>query len=155
MSKLDLSSLQRPIWIASFIALILLSAALLKWLSLPKQAPYFYAMVGGLEAILAVALMVYRDSWRVWTLLTLMLATWSGFSFYTTFFGLPCSCLGSIFLLPRGISLSLNGLMLAGAWHVLTRHPSHPAKLKRMIWFFTFFFIFGFVFSLFYYNYQT
>lgn len=153
MVQHNVSFFQKTFWIATLISLILVSAALLKWLFPPVRVSSFYVWVGGIEIVLAVALWAYRLSWRIWAVLVLVLAIWAGFSLYTTIFGLPCSCLGSALPVPRGTSLILNGLMLCGAWHILTCHPSCHIRFKEMSWFFAFFFIFGFVFSLFYNNY--
>lgn len=139
-------------FIASLIALILVSAALLKWVYPPARNPLFFGLVGGVEAVLALALLTYARSWRVWLILVLIVSIWMGFSFYVTLFGLPCSCMGGSLILPRGISFALNGLMLVGAVIVLHRSP---IKLKQLIPFFILMFIFGFVTSIIYYNYQT
>lgn len=141
--------------IACLIALILLTAAVLKWVYPSSRDPLFYGVIGGLEALLALSLLFYHNSWRVWVFLALVVSIWMGFSFYVTLFGLPCSCMGGALHLPRGISFSLNGLMFLGACHVLRRHPAHPIGFKRLIWFFGLFFILGFAFSVIYYNYQT
>jgi hypothetical protein len=118
----------------------------------PPKNPYFYFIAGGLEAVLAGALITYYRSWRAWTVLMLMLAVWAGFSFYTALFGLSCLCLGLSLELPRGMSLIINGLMMLGAWTVLSHYPSHPIKFKRIILFVVLFFIIGFVIGVIYYN---
>jgi hypothetical protein len=141
--------------IACLTALILLAAAALKWFYSPARDPLFYEIVGVLEAILAFAVLFYWKSWRVWVFLVLIISIWMGFSFYATFFGLPCSCMGGSLSLPRGMSFSLNGLMLFGAWRVLKQHPAHPVGFKRLFWFFGLFFILGFTSAVVYYNYQT
>lgn len=140
---------------ACLIALILITAAVLKWIYPPAQDPVFYWMIGGLEALMALSILFYWRSWRVWVLLALIVSIWMGFSFYVALFGLPCSCMGGSLQLPRGIAFVLNGLMLMGAWGVLSRYPAHPVNFKRLIWFFSLFFIIGFIMSAIYYNYQT
>lgn len=137
---------------SSLIAAILIGAAILKWMFPAAKDPYFYFMIGGLEIVIAGALILYHHFWRAWTLLTLLLSVWLGFSFYTTLFGLPCSCLGSAIDLPRGLTLSINGLMLIGAWKMVDKERSHPIKLKRIVWFLILFFFIGFLISSIYYG---
>lgn len=141
--------------IACVVALILLPSAVLKWLYPPLRDPLFYEIIGGVEAALALALLIYSRIWRVWVLLALVVSIWMGFSLYTTVFGLPCSCMGGAFELPRGVTLILNALMAAGAWIALKHHPAHPVSFKRLFWFFIVFLIIGFTSAVIYYNYQT
>jgi hypothetical protein len=141
--------------VACVVALILLTAAVLKWVYPSGRDPIFYEIIGALEAVLAVLLFFNHKSWRIWIVLSLIVSTWMGFSFYVTLFGLPCSCMGGSLDLPRGMSFILNGLMLLGACHVLSRHPEHSIRFRRLMWFFILFFIFGFILSSIYYNYQT
>ena len=139
-------------FIACLVALILLAAAALKWIYPPHRDPLFYGVIGGLEALLAVSLLIYYRSWRVWVVLSLVVSSWMGYSLNVTIFGLPCSCMGSELTLPRGMSLILNGVMFFGAWRVLARQQTHPVRFKRLIWFCSFFLIIGFLFSVIYYN---
>ncbi len=138
-------------FVAVLVVLILLPAALLKWIDPPAQDSLFFGLVGGIEALLALALLIYAKSWRVWVILVLIVSIWMGFSFYVTLFGLPCSCMGGSLILPRGISFALNGLMLVGASIVLHRSR---VDLKQLIPFYIFMFIAGFIVSTIYYNYQ-
>ena len=137
---------------ALLIALLLLTAAVLKWVDLPGRNSVFYVVIGGLEALLALALVLYNKSWRAWVVLALVVSVWMGFSFYVTLFGLPCSCLGGSITLPRGMSLGLNGLMFLGAWGILHRYPTQPVRFKRLVWFFAAMFIIGFIISSLYYS---
>jgi hypothetical protein len=141
--------------IACLVAIILIPAAFLKWLYPPGRDPVFYMVIGGMEAFLALAVLVYWKTWRIWVLLALIVSVWMGFSFYVTLFGLPCSCMGGALQLPRGMSLSLNGFMLLGACKALHQHPAHLLTFKRLAWFFILFFILGLNLAVFYYNYQT
>jgi hypothetical protein len=138
--------------IACLVALILLPAALLKWSHPSIENPLIFMILGGLEAFLALGLLLYHRSWRVWVLLALIVSAWMGFSLYTTIFGLPCSCMGGSFLLPRGMPLGLSGVMFLGALRVLYHYPTDTVSFKRLIWFYLFLFIIGFISSTIVYN---
>ena len=147
-----IASARYSFFIACLVALILLPAGALKWIYPPTRDSFFYGAIGGLEALLAVSLLIFHRSWRIWVILALIVSCWMGFSLYVTIFGLPCSCMGGALTLPRGMSLILNGVMFSGAWRVLARQPTHPIRFKRLIWFCSLFIIIGFLFSTIYYN---
>ncbi len=140
---------------ACVVALILIPAALLKWIYPPGRDPLLFMLIGAVEAVLAVVLLVYYRSWRVWVVLLLLVSIWMGFSLYTTVFGLPCPCMGSAYELPRGVTFALNGIMLLGASNVLRKYPSQSVSFRRLALFFFLLFLMGFVSSVFYYSYQT
>lgn len=134
------------------VALILLTAATLKWVSPPSHNPLFYMLVGGVEAVLAAYLLLYYKSWRVWIVLALAVSLWMGSSLYVTVFDLPCSCMGEVPELPRGTTLILNIGMFLGALTVLARHPEQPIGFRRIGWYLGVLFLVGFLFSIIYYN---
>lgn len=138
--------------IACVVALILLPAAVLKWLYPSPRDSVLYMVIGVFEAVLALGLLLYYKSWRIWVCLMLIVSLWMGFSLYTVLFGLPCSCMGGAFALPRGVSLGLNGIMFLGTTTVLSHYPTDPVSLRRLIWFVGFMLIIGFIVSSLYYN---
>ncbi len=138
--------------ISVVVGLILITTAILKWVFPSPRDPILYFIVGAAEAAFGAILIVCRRSWRVWALFTLVLSLGAGFSLYTTIFELPCSCFGAAFEFPRGVPLSLNGLMFAAAWRVLGSYPSHPIELRRIILFFSVFCVTGFVIAGIYYG---
>ncbi len=72
------------------VILILLTTAILKWIYLPPRHGALYGFVGVSEVLIAIGLMRNPKTWRVWICLTLLASLCSGFSLYTTIFGLPC-----------------------------------------------------------------
>lgn len=140
---------------ACVVALILIPAAILKWVYPPGRDPALFMVIGAIEAGLAVILLLYHKSWRAWIVLSLLVSIWMGFSLYTTVFGLPCPCMGSAYELPRGVTFVLNGVMLLGASNILSKYPSQSMNFRRLAMFFCLLFLIGFVSAVFYYNYQT
>lgn len=140
---------------ACVVALILIPAAFLKWIYPPGRDPLLFIGIGVVEAILALILLIYYRSWRIWLVLSLLVSIWMGFSLYTTLFGFPCPCMGSAYELPRGVTFALNGIMLIGAVNVLRKYPSQSMSFRRLALFFCFLFLVGFITSVFYYSYQT
>jgi hypothetical protein len=137
-----------PVTVASCIALILIGAAVMKWLFPAARDANLFFILGGIELVLAVGLVLFASSWQVWVMLALIVAAWAGFSLYTTVFGLPCGCLGGAFEFPRGTTLALNGVMLMGTWFVLNQHLARPLPLKRI----GVFFVLGFAAAYLYYQ---
>ena len=133
--------------LAYLVAAVLLTTAVLKWIYLPPRHAALYGVVGGIEALLALGLLRNPKNWRVWICLTLLTSLCSGFSLYTTIFGLPCSCMGSGLDLPRGTSLFISFLLLGIAWAVLRRHPARPVTFKKIFGFYLIFMIIGFTFA--------
>jgi hypothetical protein len=105
------------------IAALLCGAAAFKIFYPSPALKTFHLLVSLLELLLAGILLLFSHRWQVWALLTMVFATWGGYAFYTTIFGLPCSCLGSAFILPRGTSLGLNFLLLGISWGWLRKLP--------------------------------
>lgn len=100
----------------SVIFLILCAAGVIKILYPSEVLKNFYIAVGVFELLLATALLVFSQRGEMWAALALVFAAWGGYAFYSTLFGLPCSCLGSAIILPRGVSFGLNVAILGVSW---------------------------------------
>jgi hypothetical protein len=90
----------------------------------------FYLVVGLFELFLAAILLVFSGRSQMWAALVLVFAAWGGYSLYTTLFGLPCSCLGSAFFLPRGVPLGLNIVFFGSSWGILRSIGLNSKKLN-------------------------
>jgi hypothetical protein len=113
----------RNLILTYIIFTILFIAAMFKILFPSPALKVFYLTVSLIELFLGAALLLYFDRWQTWALLTLVFATWGGYAFYTTVWDLPCSCLGSAILLPRGASFGLNLGMLGISCKLLKELP--------------------------------
>lgn len=102
----------RNLLLTYIVFAILFIAAMFKILFPSPSLKTFYLAVSLIELFLAAALLLYYDRWQAWAVLVLVCSTWGGFAFYTTVWDLPCSCLGSLIILPRGTSLGINLGML-------------------------------------------
>ncbi len=127
--------------ISVIIATILFVAALIKMIyPLPDQNG-FYLTIGISEILLGLILLFFSRNWKVWGLIILVLSAWGGYSFYSTIFGVPCSCLGVV-VFPRGVTLAVDLVMLAAAWAVFTQMTRKSILLLSAL-----VFIIGFIFA--------
>jgi hypothetical protein len=102
---------------------ILFLTAMLKILYPSPALKPLYLTVSLFELLLAATLLLFFDRWQVWALLILVFATWGGYACYTTIWDLPCSCLGSTLILPRGTSLGFNLGICGVSWRLLKGLP--------------------------------
>ncbi len=90
------------------ISLLLLLAAIAKWVSpsgLPNHLDQYAAIV---ETIVAILLLFFRRHKVVWWLVLQMFALWLGYSLYWYITNQPCNCFGDVLELSAGITVGID-----------------------------------------------
>jgi hypothetical protein len=64
--------------------------------------------VGFFEVVVACLLLFFYRNWHMWAGMSLILASWAGYSLFWLFQKLPCSCLGTLMELPGGCTFSFD-----------------------------------------------
>ncbi len=135
------------------IFLILCSAGIIKIFYPSPVLKNFYIVVGIFELLLAIALVLFSRRGEIWAVLVLVFAAWGGYAFYTTLFGLPCSCLGSALVLPRGVFFCLNLAIFGTSWGLLKGTSFSLLNFRWLSVLSIVLFVVGFVLSMLIYNF--
>lgn len=145
MEKTIFSNINFKIILAVGVGFLLFFTAVIK-IAYPSEALFdFYIALGIFELGLAVALIAFAKKWQAWAFLAVVFAAWTGYSLYSTIFGLPCPCFGSAITLPRGSSLAIDGLVLVPAWALLLKDRRFSSShCSRLIWASVLFLFLGF-----------
>lgn len=112
----------------------------------------FYFIIGVFELLLGAGVLIFSHRWETWALLALIFTAWGGYSLYSTIFGLPCSCLGAVVTLPRGVSFSVNCLVAGSSWALLLGSPLASKTFSWMRLFSIVLFFTGFAVAKIIYN---
>ena len=105
----------------------------------------FYTVVSLVELLMVILLLAFYTRWFVWAGLACVFSLWGGYCLYTTIFGLPCSCLGAALMLPRGVSLALNGALTTSCWVVLKGYSLNSKVIHKLVVLCPFLFVVGFL----------
>lgn len=105
--------------LALVMVIVLVVAAAIKIMHPSELLHTFFFIISIVEMALALVVTFFWNRWQIWAFLTLVFATWGGYSLYAAIFGLPCFCLGVAVNLPRGTSLLVNLLLVTFSWIVL------------------------------------
>lgn len=102
------SSPSKISWYSSiFVALFLISAAIVKWLQLMTQPFFWGEVLIFFEILAAVLLVIFHRKAMSWTLISLIFAFWLGYDIFWALQKAPGKC----FLVVEGVKL---GMFLSG-----------------------------------------
>jgi hypothetical protein len=105
----------------------------------------FYIFISLFELTMVILLLAFYTRWFAWAGLACVFSLWGGYSLYTTIFGLPCSCMGSELMLPRGLSFALNILLTGASWFVLKGYTLDRQTIRKYMILCPFLFVVGFL----------
>lgn len=97
-----------PLVSALVIAVVLLAAAACKLIYPWEIILSIERMAAGFEVILAIALICFFQKRWIWLFSSQVFAALGGYSFFWLFQTVPCTCMGRVIELPKGVFLGID-----------------------------------------------
>lgn len=90
------------------IGLVLMVAAWGKFFYPAEFVKTLDQWVSGFEVLFLATIIIYRNRWQLWTVSSVVFASWCGYALYWYFLKLPCSCMGTMLDIPTALSISID-----------------------------------------------
>lgn len=101
---------------AAFVAVVLLLAALAKWLY-PFPLPYYLDRISlFIEIFIAILILLFNRRPGAWLVLSLLISMWVGYSLFWLLKNSSCGCFGAFEGVTTGVAVGLDLVMIALAW---------------------------------------
>lgn len=98
------------------IAILLILAALAKWLYPYPQPFYIEKIAIFVDVLVALLLIIFHRTIAVWLMLSLLASLWLGYSLFWLLQRAPCGCFGAYEGVSAGVALGIDLFMIALSW---------------------------------------
>jgi hypothetical protein len=120
---------------ATFVAVVLLLAALAKWL-FPFPLPYYLDRISiFVEIFIAILILIFNRRSEAWSVLSLLISIWVGYSLFWLLQNSSCGCFGAFEGVTTGVAVGLDLLMIALSWINMTLLGSQKRAILATICF--------------------